>query len=114
MTLSERLIGSRLLGAALAVFLVASCNSVSKGPGGEITKVKYYYLQPLEIIHSQDPAILFERQHYLFGAYTAAEQIARTGHYYTVMWKADDRTGPLTVRFEYRQANRALKVMIEV
>ncbi len=102
--------GSRLLGVALAVSAVTSCSSVSKGPGGEVTKVKYYFLQPLEVLQTQDPAIRFEREHYLHGAYTAAEQVARTGHYYTVMWKAADRTQPVTVRFEYRQANTALQV----
>ena len=101
---------SRLIGVVLVSLAVSACSSVSKGPGGEIAKVKYYFLDPQLIVRTEDPTILFERQHYLHGAYTAAEQIARTGHYYTVMWKADDRTGPVTVRFEYRQANTALQV----
>ena len=110
MTLSARSFASPLLWVALAGLAMSSCSSVSKGPGGEITKVKYYFLDPSQILRTPDPAILFEREHHLHGAYTAAAQIARTGHYYTVMWGADDRSQPVTVRLEYRQANTALEV----
>lgn len=110
MTLLARLVASPLLWAGLACFAVCSCSTVSQGPGGEITKVKYYFLNPVQVLRTDDPAIRFEREHYLHGAYTAADQIARTGHYYTVMWKADDRSQPVTVQFEYRQANTALQV----
>lgn len=92
---------------------MASCSTVNKGPGGQITKVKSYFLDPTIIIRTQEQVILFERQHYLHGAFTAADQLARTGHYYTVMWKADDRTQPVTVRLEYRQANTALQVKVK-
>lgn len=99
-----------LLGVVLLGTTMTSCTSVNEGSGGEITKVKYYFLDPVQILRTQEPSILFEREHYLHGAYTAAAQIARTGHYYTVTWKANDRSQPVTVRFEYRQANSALKV----
>lgn len=105
-----RLFATRLLHVALAGLAVTSCTITAKGPGGEIAKVKYYLLQPQEVLRSTDPAIQFERQHYLWGAYTAAEIIARTGNYYTVMWKAHDRTQPVTVRFECRQEKTALAV----
>lgn len=101
---------SRLLGAVLAFASLASCTITSKGPGGEISKVKYYYLNTLFNMRTEEPAIIFEREHHLHGAYTAAEQIARTGHYYVVMWRAYDRSQPVTVRLEYRQANTALQV----
>ena len=110
MTLLERLFAGRLLSAVLVCVAMASCSSASKGPGGEITKVKYYFLNPLFILRTEEPSIRFEREHLLHGAYTAADQISRTGSYYTVMWKADDRTQPVTVRLEYRQANTALQV----
>lgn len=110
MTLKERLFATRLLQVALVGLAVTSCTITAKGPGAEISKVKYYLLQPQEVLRTQDPAIQFERQHYLWGAFTAAEQIARTGAYYTVMWRALDRTQPVTVRFEYRQEKSALVV----
>lgn len=110
MILMARLFAIRLFCVALAGLAVASCTITAKGPGGEIAKVKYYCLQPQEILRTNDAGLQFERQHYLWGAYTAAEQIARTGSYYTVMWKAYDRTQPVTVRFEYRQEKTALTV----
>lgn len=110
MTSSVRLFVSRLLGVAMVGCAVVSCSTVSKGSGGEITKVKYYFLDPQQTLRTYDPTLRFEREHYLHGAYTAAEQIARTGHYYTAMWRADDRSQPVTVQFEYRQANTALQV----
>lgn len=109
MTSQARLILCRVSAAALALFTLASCSSVSKGPGGQVSKVKYYHLQPNERIRGQDPTILFERDYYLHGAVTLAQQMERSGHYYTVMWKATDRSQPVTVRFEYRQKNTGLK-----
>jgi hypothetical protein len=78
------------------------------GPGGRIGKVKYYHTMPNYPPRGQDPSILFEQQHHFHGAVTKAEIMERFGHYYTVFWKADDRTGPLTVRFEYQQAQTGL------
>jgi hypothetical protein len=108
MTSQARLLLCRVSAAVLALFTVISCSSVSKGPGGQVTKVKYYHLQPNERIRGQDPTILFERDYYLHGAVSLAEQLERAGHYYTVMWKAD-RSQPVTVRFEFRQKNTGLK-----
>ena len=113
MTLLVRLSANRLLCAVLSCVALASCTSVSKGPGGEVTKVKYYFHDPLIILRTQDPAVFFERQHHMHGAVRAADQLGRAGHYYTVMWKADDRSQPVTVRLEYRQANTALKVHVK-
>ena len=52
-----------------------------------------------------DPAIAFEQRHYLHGAVSLEERLARFGHYYTVFWKAEDRSAPVTVTIEYRQKN---------
>lgn len=87
---------------------LASCSSVSKGPGGEISKVKYYFMVPDKKIRANDPAIVFEHDYHLYGAVTKKEIMARGGHYYTIFWKVNDRTQPVTVRFEYRQANTGL------
>lgn len=95
--------------AALAILSLDSCSSSSKGPGGQITKVKYFHLIPTERVQVADRALQFERQHRLYGAVTAVEQRARGGQYYDILWKASDRTGPVTLKFEYRQANNGLK-----
>jgi hypothetical protein len=36
----------------------------------------------------------------------------RGGHYYSIFWKVDDRSQPVTVRFEYRQANNGLTTKV--
>jgi hypothetical protein len=109
MNSKARIFLSRALAGALILFAIASCSTVSKGDGAQITKVKYYHLQPQERIRGSDPTILFERDYHLHGAVTLAQQMERAGHYYNVAWKADDRSQPVTVRFEYRQRNTGLK-----
>jgi hypothetical protein len=99
-----------LLAAILLAPLLASCSSVSKGPGGRVSKVKHQLLIPTERFRTMDRAIAFERQYLLFGAVSAKEQRERTGHYYAFLWKADDRTQPVTIRFDYRQADTGLEV----
>lgn len=103
-----RLLPRLLLPAFAAVFLLGSCSSSSKGPGGTIYKVKQFHLIPGERVIARDRSILFERQHLLHGAVTAAEQRERAGHYYAVNWKAADRSQPVTVKFAFRQANTGL------
>lgn len=98
----------RILVLALLATTLASCSSVSVGPGGEISKVKYYHLNPGTPVNTVDAAVQFERDYLLHGAVTKAEVTDRFGHYYTIFWKVDDRTQPVTVRFEYRQANTGL------
>jgi hypothetical protein len=44
---------------------------------------------------------------------TKAEMMDRGGHYYTVFWKVNDRSTPVKVRFEYRQANDALATKVQ-
>lgn len=108
MTPATRSLFRTLAVMALALGGLVSCSTVSVGSGGQISKVKYYHLVPGSPVSSQDPAIGFERDYHLYGAVTKAEVMERGGHYYTVFWKADDRTQPVTVRFEYRQANTGL------
>lgn len=110
MTSLARLFACRLAIVALVGFATASCTITQKGNGANIDKVKSYNLQPLQILKTTDPTIQFERQHYLHGAYTAAEQIARTGQYYTVLWKSHEPGQPLSVKLEYRQEKSALQV----
>ncbi len=99
----------RSVALLLAALTLGACSSAVTGPGGKITKVKYYHLQAGVPAVTQVQAVNFEREHYLYGAVTAEEIRNRFGHYYTIFWKLDDRTGPVTVRFDYRMANSALK-----
>ncbi|MES2595461.1 MAG: hypothetical protein V4662_09005 [Verrucomicrobiota bacterium] len=108
MTPGLRSLLTRLLALAVAASALASCSTAKVGNGGRISKVKYYHLVPSKPILVQDQAIMFERQYYLFGAVSKADMMGRAGHYYTIWWKVDDRTQPVTVRFEYRQANNGL------
>lgn len=110
MTFKERSPSIRLLCAGIAAFSLISCSSATKGSGGTISKVKPFFLDPTVVLRTPDPAIVFERESHLRGAYTAAEQVNRSGTYYSIFWKVDDRSQPVTVRFEYRQANTALAV----
>jgi hypothetical protein len=93
----------------LALCIFTSCTNIPKGPGGAVTKVKTYDLNPSTRLRAADPSLTFERSYHLHGAVTAAEQLERAGQYYTVMWQADDRSQPVTVRFEYRQQKTGLK-----
>ena len=99
----------RLLPVAL-VLLVSACSSASKGPGGEVSKVKHFHLIPGERLVTPDRSLLFERQHLLHGAVSASDQRERAGHYYSFLWKVEDRSQPVTVRMQYRQANTGLEV----
>lgn len=100
----------RLVTVVLSALLIASCSSSVSGPGGTISKVKYYHLMPGVPPGTQERALTFEREHFLYGAVTSKEIMARFGHYYSIFWRLDDRTGPVTVRFEYRLASTGLKV----
>ncbi len=108
MTPASRPFLLRLAILALATWGLASCSTATVANGGKISKVKYYHLVPGTPVTSNDPAIRFERDHHLYGAVTKAEIMDRGGHYYTIFWKADDRSQPVTVRFEYRQASTGL------
>lgn len=112
MTSESRISISRLFALALLALLPVSCSSVVVGPGGRISKVKYYHLAPGVPVSTIDPAVQFERDYHLFGAVTKADVTERYGHYYTIFWKADDRSQPVTVRFEYRQANTGLETKV--
>lgn len=95
---------------ALALVILAACSTTSVGPGGKVMKVQHYHLVPGQARTIMDPAIAFERDHHLYGAVTRAEFNQRLGQYYTIFWRANDRTAPVKVLFEYRQANSGLQV----
>lgn len=95
---------------ALALVTLSACSTTSVGPGGKVIKVQHYHLVPGQVRTIVDPAIAFERDHHLHGAVTRAEINQRIGQYYTIFWRADDRSMPVKVLFEYRQANTGLQV----
>ena len=105
-----RFILCRLAAAVLVTASVAACSSVSKGPGGQVSKVKYTHLIPNERFNTTDRSLQFERDYLMHGAVSGAEQMERAGQYYSILWKATDRTQPALVRFEYRQAKTGLSV----
>ena len=100
------------LGCLLATFgILTSCSSVCKGPGGEVTKVKIYMLSTKQRFQPRvDRSIRFEQDRLLYGAITQAQRTERNGLYYQFFCKANDRTQPVTVRFEYRTQATGLKV----
>ena len=87
----------------LPVLAVAALSSCASKPQG-FTKVKIYRLNPTARITAVDPSIPFEQQHLLYGAVSREDRDARRGNYYSFFWKADDRTQPVRLRFEYRQS----------
>lgn len=99
----------RLSAAIFALLTLGACSSSVTGPGGTISKVKYFHLMPGNPPRTQNRTITFEREHLLYGAVTARQIMDRFGHYYSIFWRLDDRTGPVTVRFQYRLANTGLK-----
>lgn len=113
MTKETRTSCLRLGCLAILALALSACSSSVKGPGGTISKVKYYHLMPFFTPQTTNPTILFERQHFIYGAVTKKEIVDRFGHYYAFFWKADDRTGPVTVRFEYQQAQSGLKKKVQ-
>ena len=108
---------SRALLAAGLALLMASCAGTKVHPakGGEVTKVKYFYLEQSRRNQNalrgvQDQSIVFERDHFLYGAISNEERIQREGNYYTVFTRVDDVSQPVTVRFEFRQKGSGLAV----
>jgi len=84
--------------------LLSSCSTKVVGNGGTITKVNPYHLNDAKGNQNvADPSLAFERNRLLHGAITNIEQELRKGDYYTIFWKVEDRSQPVTVRFEYRQ-----------
>ncbi len=83
--------------------LLAPFGEAVAGQGAEISKVNYHFLtEDTTSQEAEDPMVHFERRHLLHGAIYLSEQRARYGSYYTVFWEAEDRSRPVTIRFEYR------------
>lgn len=102
---------SACLAVALLALATGACSTKQTGDGGSISKVRYYHLQPGQVqMPTDDMMIAFERRYRQHGAVTAMERRERDGHYYTVWWRVEDTSQPVTVRFEYRQKDSATVV----
>ncbi len=98
------------LTAGLGLLLV-SCSTKQVGRGATITKVNPYHLDDaFKPITAADPAIRFERDAILHGAISNEERRALQGNYFTIFWKVEDRSQPVTVVLDYRQKVTGLAV----
>lgn len=102
----------RLILATGLGLLMASCISTkSPGTGGTITKVNPYHLHDIsKPLLAADPSFIFERNALLHGAITSTERLARQGDYFTIFWRVDDRSQPVTVLLEYRTKTSGLAI----
>ena len=96
-----------LLSACCALATLASCAS---GPANGFTKQKIFRLDPDNRPVAVDQSLPFEHKRLLRGAVSNAERQARKGNYYTFFWRVEDRSRPVTLRFEYRQAGTGFDV----
>jgi hypothetical protein len=102
---------ARVLFSAGLGLLLMSCSTKQVGNGATITKVNPYHLIDItRPIEAEDPSLRFERDALLHGAISNAERLEREGDYFTIFWKATDRSQPLKVRLEYRQKATGLTV----
>jgi len=70
----------------------------------QFRKVQEFLNEPKYAKPTVDPMVLFERERVNYGAVTSLDRLEVRGHYYNFYWRARQQ-GPVTVRFEYRQAN---------
>ena len=70
----------------------------------QFRKVEEFLNEPKFAKPTVDPMVAFERQRVYYGALTAVDKFEVRGHYYYIFWRTR-QPGPVTVRFEYRQAN---------
>lgn len=71
----------------------------------QFRKVQEFLNDPRFTKPTTDPMVQFERQRAVYGAVTSTvDRLQLRGHYYNFFWRTKV-PGPITVRFEYRQAN---------
>jgi len=79
----------------------------------EITKVKIDEYIASKPVRTDDLMIRFQRDYITWGAITTEEYREREGKYFTVFWKARDRSRGAVVRMEYLQANTGRQVHVQ-
>jgi len=90
-----------LLATAVLLLGGTSC-ATSERSASAITKVKYYHLNPRTRVRTSDRLITFAERYYRYGAVTNEQLLEKTGHYYSVFWKTDDRSADVKLRLDYR------------
>lgn len=96
--------------SVLLLPLAAALASCASGPESGFTRSpKIYKLDPNELVDAADPSIRFEQRHYLHGAVSYEDQMARKGNYYTFFWRAPEQ-GPVKLKFDYLQAQTGFTV----
>lgn len=89
------------LAAALMLLGGTSCATSDRSPSA-VTKVKYYHLNPHTRVRTLDRMISFDERYYRYGAVNNEQLLEKTGHYYSVFWRTDDRTADVKLRLDYR------------
>lgn len=98
-----------LLTAAIMLLGGTSC-ATSDRSSNAITKVKYFHLDPTNQVRTYDRMISFDQSYYRHGAVNNEQLLEKTGHYYSVFWRTDDRSAEAQVRMDYRHQSTGPKV----
>jgi hypothetical protein len=70
----------------------------------QFRKVQEFLNEPKFAKPTVDQMVAFERERVNYGAVTAVDRLQVRGNYFNFFWRSR-QAGPVTVRFEYRQAN---------
>jgi hypothetical protein len=98
---------SALLGL-LPLLALASCS----GPK-PVLDVHAFHMRDVSIDDKQEPMLLGEKRHHLYGAVEVREMSARLGQYFTAEWDIPSKSGlpaPDRIDFEYLQAKTTSQV----
>lgn len=97
-----------LLAGAIMLLGSTSCASSDRSASA-ITKVKYFHLDPATRVRTYDRMINFDQSYYRYGAVNNEQLAEKTGHYYSVFWRTDDRSAEAKLRMDYRHQSTGPK-----
>lgn len=94
------------------MFILAGCLALIFSSCGsrEPLVVKQFTVREVNPDWSQDLMVRGEVQKRLYGAVEEKDREKRKGQYYSVRWRAEPTGGPVTVRFQYRQASTGSRI----
>ncbi|NOX99176.1 MAG: hypothetical protein GXP30_05515 [Verrucomicrobia bacterium] len=98
-----------LLAGAVMLLSNTSCATSSDRSPSAITKVKYFHLDPVNRVRTFDRMISFDQGYHRYGAVDNQQLQEKTGHYYSVFWKTEDRTANVKLRMDYRHQSTGPK-----
>lgn len=93
------------VGVLGVVFGLCSCAVKPK------MEVRSYVLRDVQRGYQSDAMVDAEKSRYLYGALTLAEQKARLGQYYTVLWSSPEVGDAREMVFLYQQGATGAKVL---